>query len=242
MFRAVQNSLLSLFYPQQCRVCGLQVEDRENGVACAACWASTRIFTGTEMLCRKCGAFMGDDKAPTPVLCHRCDDHFYDRATAVGVYEKALAASIVNLKTVPALPESLRAAAIDVIQGSYFEGTDILIPVPLSRQRQTERGFNQAEIIAAAVSRSTGFPVDASSLARKIHTRMHRAGMDKKAREATVRNAFTVVRPRLISGKNILLVDDVFTSGATASFCAKILKKTGAASVNVFTLARAVFQ
>ena len=69
---------------------------------------------------------------------------------------------------------------------------------------------------------------------------MHRIGMDEKARELTVRKAFEVTRPKLIEGQNILLIDDVFTSGATASYCAKVLKKHGAAKVNVLTLARAV--
>ncbi len=69
---------------------------------------------------------------------------------------------------------------------------------------------------------------------------MHRIGMDKKARELTVKNAFEITRPKLIEGKNVLLVDDVFTSGATASSCAKVLKKNGAVGVQVFTLARAV--
>ena len=64
--------------------------------------------------------------------------------------------------------------------------------------------------------------------------------MDKKARDLTVRNAFEVVKPDSVTGKNILLVDDVFTSGATASYCAKVLKKNGAGKVYVFTLARAV--
>jgi predicted amidophosphoribosyltransferase len=64
--------------------------------------------------------------------------------------------------------------------------------------------------------------------------------MDRKARDMTVRNAFDVVRPKLIAGRSIILVDDVLTSGATASYCAKALKKSGAASVKVLTLARAV--
>jgi predicted amidophosphoribosyltransferase len=63
--------------------------------------------------------------------------------------------------------------------------------------------------------------------------------MDRKARETTVKNAFEVCRPRLIEGKSVLLVDDIFTSGATVSNCANVLKKSGAASVEVFTLARA---
>src|SRR5260370_1334885 len=119
--------------------------------------------------------------------------------------------------------------------------SDLIVPIPLSKQRKQERGFNQAEIIAAELSRVSGIPVDASSLIRKFHTPIHRMGMDQKAREITVKNVFEVVRPRLIAGKNILLVDDVFTSGATASFCAKVLKKNGAVKVNVFILARAVY-
>ena len=119
-------------------------------------------------------------------------------------------------------------------------GADVIIPIPLSKKRKLERGFNQAEIIAAEIARASGIPIDAASLVRKLHTPIHRIGMDKKARELTVKNAFEVVRPRLIDGRNILLVDDVFTSGATASYCAKVLKKNGAKQVNVFTLARAV--
>ena len=126
------------------------------------------------------------------------------------------------------------------MQRSEFLTADLIIPIPLSKRRKLERGFNQAEIIAAEIARTTGIPVDALSLARKLHTRIHRVGMDQKARELTVKNAFEVLRPKLIQGRNILLVDDVFTSGATSSYCAKVLKKNGAGKVNVFTLARAV--
>ena len=121
-----------------------------------------------------------------------------------------------------------------------MDGVDLIVPIPLSTLRRLERGFNQAESIATAFSRSTGIPVDAHSLTRKQHTPIHRIGMDQKARELTVKNAFEVVRPKLIGGKNILLIDDVLTSGATASSCAKILKKNGAVKINIFTLARAV--
>ena len=75
-------------------------------------------------------------------------------------------------------------------------------------------------------------------MTRTIHTPMHRAGMDAKGRALTVEKAFAVTRPKLIAGKNILLVDDVLTSGATISACAKILKKNGARKVFVLTVAR----
>jgi len=117
---------------------------------------------------------------------------------------------------------------------------DLIVPVPLSVGRHKDRGFNQAEIIANALAAFSGVPVDAASLARTTDTPMHRGGMDQKAREMTVRKAFEVVRPKLVAGKSVILVDDVFTSGSTASFCSKALRKHGANGIKVFTLARAV--
>ena len=116
MLKALQNSLHSLIYPQECRVCSAQVENLADGVACSECWATTLIFNGGEMLCDKCGAFFGDVAAPVPVYCHKCDDHYYDKASAAGVYEKALAASIINLKSVPILAERIKAAITSTSQ------------------------------------------------------------------------------------------------------------------------------
>ena len=240
MLAAIQNSFLSLIYPQDCRVCAAHVESHKDGVACSDCWTATRTFDGTEMLCHKCGAFFGDKAAPIPVFCRKCDDHHFDNAFAAGIYEKALAATIVNLKRVPSMPRRLRTIIDSAASRKEFDAIDLLVPIPLSASRRIERGYNQAESIAAVLSRSTGIPIDAHSLARKTHTPIHRIGMDQKARELTVKNAFEVVRPKLIEGKNILLVDDVLTSGATASSCAKVLKKSGAGKVDVFTVARAV--
>ena len=240
MILSFRDSLFSLLYPQQCRVCCSQVESHGDGVACAACWASTRLFNGSEMLCDKCGAYLGDRAAPIPVLCRKCDDHHYERATAAGVYENALAATIVSLKNTPTFTRRLRTTLSAAIKLNIVRDADLIIPIPLSAGRRIERGFNQADLIADAVSSLIGVPIDSHSLARKVHTPIHRMGMDQKARELSVKTAFEVVRPKLLAGKNILLVDDVLTSGATASSCAKALKKSGAGNVNVFTLARAV--
>lgn len=192
------------------------------------------------MLCQKCGAFFAPEAATVPVSCHKCDDYYFEEAAAVGVYEKALAATILDLKSVPHLPARLA----DMISASAALGVagngDVLIPVPLSRLRRLERGFNQAEVIAKAVSKTTGLPVDNLSLARKVHTQMHRIGLDQKARELTIDKAFEITRPKLVAGKRIVLIDDVLTSGATASQAAETLKRNGATRVSVFTLARAV--
>lgn len=232
------DSALSLIYPQQCAVCTGAVEHRSDGCACADCWAATTVFTGGEMLCEKCGAYFGPQAAPVAVRCHQCDEHHYDRAFASGIYEKALSASILRLKSSPSL--SRRLSGIIRSAASHLPPVDLIVPVPLSKLRRVERGFNQADLIADELSKILSLAVDRHSLVRQLHTPMHRVGMDRKARELTVKNAFNVARPRLIDGSRVLLVDDVFTSGATASSCAKALKKGGAATVTVFTVARAV--
>jgi competence protein ComFC len=239
MIRTLSGSILSLIFPQECRVCGGEVEFLDDGVACETCWASTKIFTGNETLCEKCGAFLFASSSSRSIACRKCADHDYDQALSLGSYEKALSAAIVELKRVPHLNRRIKQTLRDVLMQGHFGNSDILIPVPLSSRRSQERGFNQAAVIAREVSRHLGVPADESTLVRKVHTPMHRAGMDKKARAMTVKNAFEVVRPKLIEGKVVLLVDDIFTSGETASNCARVLKKSGARIVNVLTIAHA---
>lgn len=240
MLKALTDPLLSIIYPRECRVCSGHVTSLDDGAACGNCWTTTKLFTGKEMLCEKCGAFFADEAAAIPVFCHKCEEHFYDKAIAAGIYEKALSASIVELKSTPNLSPHTRAIISDI--GHRLPDVDLIIPIPLSKLRQIERGYNQAELIAKCIADLTGTAIDIASLTRRSHTPIHRMGMDQKARELTVEKAFEVVRPKLISGKRILLVDDVLTSGATASACAKALKKKGSAEVYVFTLARAVIR
>jgi ComF family protein len=194
------------------------------------------------MLCERCGAFFGENAGPMPVYCRKCDDHVYDKAAALGIYEKALAATVLQLKRTPSVPGRLNALIKTTVLPSVFDEVDIVIPIPLSRHRNLERGFNQAELIAQPLSIRFGAPIDRQTLSRKLHTPIHRIGMDQKARELSVRNAFEVTRPKLIDGKTVLLIDDVLTSGATASNAAKVLKKNGAVRVYMFTLARAVMK
>lgn len=240
MLKAIPDALISLLYPQSCGICKQSVENSDDGVACRDCWDRTKIFSDRDILCSKCGAFLGEAKHPIETFCRRCDDHFYDSARAVGVYENALAAVVIHLKDVPGVTKTTRKHLIDSFARQSFVDIDLIVPVPLSKRRLLERGFNQAAILARILAKQSNIPLDEHSLVRSVHTPMHRAAMDKKAREMTVKDVFTVIRPNLIAGKNVLLIDDVFTSGSTASHCAKVLKKNGAGSVNVLTLARAV--
>jgi len=238
MFHKFFDSLLTLAYPQACQVCENSVENSADGVACCLCWKKTNVFSGAETLCAKCGAFLQTKSANLQTFCRRCDGHFYDSARAVGIYEHALAASILHLKREPFVAGNLRNLFLSRFQNSDFQDAALIVPVPLSKKRFLERGFNQAAVLSKILAKQAGVKLDEHSLVRRIHTPMHRVGMDGKARAASVENAFEVKRRKFVEDAKVLLVDDVFTSGATVSNCAKVLKKSGAEKVYVFTLAK----
>ncbi len=238
MFRKIFDSLLTLAYPQTCHICENSVESSADGVVCQPCWTKTNLFSGRETLCAKCGAFLQSKPSNFQTFCHRCDEHLYDSACAVGIYEHALAASVLHLKREPFVAKVLQKLFVSRLQNSDFQDTTLIVPVPLSKKRLLERGFNQAAVLSKILAKQIGVNLDEQSLIRKVDTPMHRVGMDSKAREMSVENAFEVKRSKLLRGENVLLVDDVFTSGATVSNCAKTLKENNANKVYVFTLAK----
>jgi ComF family protein len=238
-FSPLYDSFLTLVYPQACQICLNSVEQQADGFACRNCWKETKIFKGNETLCQKCGAFLLDKQTNFETFCRRCDDDFYDAAKAIGSYEKALLVTILNLKHTPFVPQTLSDLFFKTFLDSDFQDADLIIPVPLSSKRFSERGHNQAELLAETLAQQTELAFDKISLRRKVHIEKRRAGMDRKSRLESVKNAFEVVTPKLIEGKKILLIDDVFTSGATVSNCAKVLKKAGAEKAYVLTVARA---
>ena len=238
------DAALALAYPQPCAACGVRgVERRADWPACAACWASTRLFGGGETLCWKCGAPAGgevpEEVRPT-VRCRRCDAEGFTAARACGLYEGALRAAVLGLKRDPFVPPRLARMLGEAARRAPLDAARLVVPVPLHPARERERGFNQATLLASAVAGGAGLPLDARSLSRVAHSERHRAGMDARARRESVREAFAVARPRLVRGRSVLLVDDVFTTGATASACARALLDAGAVAVFVLTAARAV--
>jgi competence protein ComFC len=237
----VYDAALALVYPQACAVCGASVESRHDGVACAACWRATRVFSGDDTVCWKCGAFsraaVSEDKRQN-VRCRRCDTDAFTAARACGFYEGALRASVLALKREPHVAHRLASLMFTTQQRAPINTADLIIPVPLHPERERERGFNQASLLAQALARLSKLPLNDYSVVRQIHTERHRSGMDSIARRQSVANAFTVIRSDSVAGKRVLLVDDVFTTGATVSACAAALKDAGAEEVFVLTIAR----
>ena len=116
---------------------------------------------------------------------------------------------------------------------------DLVIPVPLHLQRLRWRGFNQSLLLAQAIGRNHHVPVEPFLLERTRPT-VPQTELTEKGRRSNVQGAFAVNTPERIQEAHVLLIDDVYTSGATVNECARVLRRNGAAAVDVFTLARAV--
>lgn len=235
------DAALALVYPRQCEVCGASVESRIDGVACAACWNATAVFADNDTLCWKCGAFTParfSENRRESERCGQCDREAFTAARACGFYEGALRASVLALKREPEVAARLARLMFATQLRQPLTQATVLIPVPLHHERERERGFNQAALLARELARSSRLPVDEHSLVRRSHTARHRSGMDARARRESVDGAFAVRRPRAIAGQRVLLIDDVFTTGATVSSCAAALKEAGAIEVFVLTVAR----
>ena len=238
----IYDAILTLAYPQPCTICGYSVEQRKFGIVCEACWKATRIFTGAETICWKCGVpavVQAISFTPDQVRCRRCDLQAFTAARAIGLYEGALRESVLLLKRQPHVSQHLEALLAIAAHRAPLNGVTRIVPVPLHSKKMKTRGFNQASIVAQALSKSLGLPLDEVSLLRVSGTEKYRAGLDAKGRQDTVTGAFEVRHPRLVVDENILLVDDVFTTGATVSACAEALTLAGAKTVCVLTIARA---
>jgi ComF family protein len=236
------DSLLTVAYPQVCAICSRSVEQRRFGVACESCWRATRVFNGAETMCWKCGRLSDEVNAPAQqdeIRCRRCDAQTFTAARAIGLYEGALRESVLLLKRQPHLSLYLEELLTTTAMRAPLSNATRIIPVPLHADRMRTRGFNQASIIAKGLSKSLGVPSDEASLVRVSSTEKYRAGLDAKGRRDTVTGAFEVRYARLIENEDILLVDDVFTTGATVSVCSEKLLLAGARNVFVLTLARA---
>ena len=238
------DSVLALLYPQACLLCNCSVESRDLGSVCASCWAKTQSYSGLETLCWKCGLPSAGTVAPEKweqVRCHRCEQDAFTLARACGPYEGALRTSVLLLKHRPHISARLLELLVKTQGRDPLNRATLVVPVPLHPEREKTRGFNQAALIGRELSLAAALPLDDGSLVRRNHTERHRAGMDAKGRRETVADAFYVRYPALISGERVLLIDDVFTTGATVSSCARVLFEAGAADVYVLTIARPIY-
>ncbi len=239
----LRDSIVGLVYPQACSICDMPVESLDEGTVCSQCWSSYERTLADLAACFKC-AWPVRVLAPQTgqaVDCHRCQAMNFDLLRYVGPYNGALRAITLALKLRPQLPGRARRLIAKRLgaEGTFWRSHTV-IPVPLHSKRIRERGFNQAELLAQQISRLVRLPLETGILVRVIETRRHRAGMDARERTTSLQRAFAVKTIGPLKGSRVLLVDDVFTTGATMNECARALKEAGAGWVSGFALARVI--
>lgn len=191
--------------------------------------------------CELCGAPF-DYPAYEGMACAPCTARppVWGKARAALVYDAQSRALPLMLKhagrtdSLAAFGRWMARAGADVL-----DDADALIPIPLHSSRLRQRRFNQSLLLAQAVSRVSGVPVEPHALARTRRTGTQ-GGLTAKSRARNVAGAFTVRRAEAVKGRRLVLVDDVHTTGATVSACVRALTRAGAANVNALTLARVV--
>lgn len=224
--------------PPRCPGCG-QVTIEEHRF-CLTCWQAL-TFLG-DPCCVRCGLPF-EYAGGAGSLCGGClaEPPAYDRLRAAVAYCDISRQVALKLKYSgrPGVAETLAHFMQRHIAAEAGDG--VLIPVPLHRWRIWRRGYNQSALVASALARRTGLRVELDLL-RRIKATPPLKGMNRRERALAVRGAFQLTDRgrKLVEGRTVVLVDDVFTSGATASACARTLKRGGAAAVNILCWARVV--
>jgi ComF family protein len=238
----IQNWLnvgLGFFYPETCQICGEQHASARDGFVCRRCWTQVRFIRPP--FCERCGLpHPGDLTAPFECTnCREMELHFSSARSAVvarGIVREAIHRYKYQraLWFEPFLADLLIREAKPVLCEQHW---DFIVPVPLYPVKHREREFNQAERLASHLSAATGIPLNLKLLRRVMPT----ATQTRLTREQRAKNmlgAFAVPGHPGLDGGRIVLVDDVFTTGATTSACAKALRTAGAGDVCVWTVAR----
>jgi len=235
-----RSTLIQFLLPPQCPCCEKFLEEGQQEF-CANCLSEIRWIEPP--FCSVCGIpFISGGTESHP--CGGCLTHrkYFTMARALGAYEGSLQEAIHRWKY-EGKTYLTPFFAKWMVEGlnRYWEPDSfgLLIPVPLHRQRLRERGFNQVLLLVKEISFRTGIPYRKTILQKKKPT-IPQVTLSGLEREKGVRGAFHVIGGEELMGKSVLLVDDVYTTGATVNECSKMLRRGGAERVDVLTLAHAL--
>lgn len=240
--RRVVCGLLDLLFPDRCRVCEAPLVSQEipfvRVPVCRACLKAPEPFRA-EFSCVACQTPFANraplDDAGLCSLC-RLGLNGFDRVYSFGDYEGTLRHLIHIFKFQGV--ETLRRPLGDMLQRALprEEQFDAIVPMPLHWRRRWQRGFNQSELLAREIARRWQAPV-IQAVRRKKAT-APQAGLTSSQRRKNMQGAFEARPGKKVDGMHVLLIDDVLTTGATASACARALKRAGASRVTLLALAR----
>jgi ComF family protein len=242
----VRAALLSVVFPAGCRICQQLLTEPSRIPICNKCLDSFEPIAAT--VCDICGSPVERalSEPRREFVCPIClkeknQRHAFDRVRSWSFYDGAMVRAILLLKFEYIEPLGVmlsRFLAEIVLRGGADFEADVVVPVPLHRQRERERGYNQAALIAKPLAKRLGLPCK-SVLLTRIRPRPNKHILTEKKRWESVRGAFATRPGSHVDNLRVLLVDDVMTTGATLHSCAKTLRDAGAKSVVGVTVARA---
>ncbi|MHC4744078.1 MAG: ComF family protein [Planctomycetota bacterium] len=231
----VWQGINHLLWPAVCMNCRESISETDGGL-CRKCWEELLNCTAADY-CRRCGR----DASKFALIdgaCGECHnpEFTFDRIARAGVYAKSLKGMILGLKRGKTEMDSVLGSLADsALQGGGFAGEiDFIVPVPLHWSRRLKRGYNQSLVLAKRLKHpSARINTD---LVRIRRTKFQPTMQTAAARAQNVKGAFAVRKRHKFAGKNICLVDDIKTTGATLNECAKTLKEAGASKVFALVL------
>jgi ComF family protein len=239
--RRAGAALLDLVYPPSCLACRRAVA--QHGALCATCWREIAFIE--RPFCERLGTPFERDLAQPGLISPEAaaNPPVFRSARAVARYDSDKARALTHrlkyhdrLELAGPMGRWMARAGADLLVDA-----DLLVPVPLHRMRLAARRFNQSAELARAISRDCGAPVETQALLR-VKATAPQVGLSRAQRAANLSGAFKIdpERAPLLEGRNIVLVDDVLTTGSTANAAARALLKGGAAQVDLLVFARAV--
>jgi ComF family protein len=230
--------LLDLLFPKICRYCGDPFQKGLSNVLCRVCFERTQPYE--DPVCDHCGVSLPVDgfEGAVRIRCRDCKEetYFLDRVRAFGVYEGPLriAHRAFKFEGMDRLRVDVAEQLLRSIPASFWEGVEVLVPVPLSPERERERGYNPAVLLAQELSNKTKIPIDL--FLRKIRSTVPQMSLSREKRIHNPKGAYKSVSTRPFS--KVVLVDDVFTTGATLEECARAIKQTGVSWVGAVVFGR----
>src|SRR5271167_131969 len=237
------DAVVSVFFPAGCRICDKLLVRASRVPLCEECLDS--FEAPAEKKCQVCGQALGwlTQREGEPLVCRACQQKTYafERARSYGIYDGSLVRAILLLKweRVEPLGAWFAGRLSEMVrQESGLLAADIVVPVPLHRDRERQRGYNQAALISKPLAVKLGLPHKAVLLMR-TRPRPDKQVLSLEERWESVRGAFATRPGSQVDNKRVLLVDDVMTTGATLDACARALLESGAKSVLGLTVARA---
>ena len=240
----VSDAIVSVFFPAGCRICETLLTSASRVPICADCLASFARVPA--IVCEICGRPLPGlaRKEGEPLLCPACQDRTYafEKARSFAVYEGAVVRVILLLKfeQIEPLGAWFAERLTELVNTEAAAlAADVVVPVPLHRERQRERGYNQAALLSKPLAKKLRLPHKAVLLMR-TRARPDKQILSLEERWESVRGAFATRQGSQVDNLRVLLVDDVLTTGATLDACARALREAGAKSVIGLTLARAV--